>query len=545
MRPARAAVRRRGIQLDVAGAQGHRSRRPGPAPERPQPRHELGEGKGLGHVVVGAEREAVDEIVGPRRGGEHQHSAVGLLVAQRAADLVAVQLGQVAVEHDHVVGVQPRLVQGGGAVVGHVDRHALAAQSAGQGVGDPAFVLGKQHAHRIQGSERPPTLRYPPVTGAFVVWPHEREPQRRGPAGGARERALRDQASDHRPGRDARARDGGAAHRRPRAAGGSAGPGQDPDHQDAGLRGGRQLQPHPVHARPGPLRSRGHAHLPPGQRQLRRRARPGVRQLPPRRRDQPRAGQGPVGPARGDAGAAGHDRRPDARGAPPLPGARHPEPDRVRGHLPAARGAGRPLPDEDPGRLPVARRRGHGRRSLADGGGDGRGAHRRGRPAALSRRRGRGDGRPRGDRLRGRAGRRHAPARPLRPGRGRAADQLRSLAARTDRPRAGRALAGAAARPAPRVGRRRDRPRARGAPPPAGAELRGAERGRAAGRPAREGAGGRARARSPRRGGVGAEARRRRDASRWHRPPGARAPGRCRGRSWKRWISPSCAAPEA
>ena len=38
----------------------------------------------------------------------------------------------------------------------------------------------------------------------------------------------------------------------------------------------------------------------------------------------------------------------------PVPRARHAEPDRVRGHLPAARGAGRPLPVQAPGRLPVA-----------------------------------------------------------------------------------------------------------------------------------------------------------------------------------------------
>ena len=42
---------------------------------------------------------------------------------------------------------------------------------------------------------------------------------------------------------------------------------------------------------------------------VRDRARPGVLQLPARRRDQPRAGQGAVGAARGDAGAPGDDRR--------------------------------------------------------------------------------------------------------------------------------------------------------------------------------------------------------------------------------------------
>ena len=42
--------------------------------------------------------------------------------------------------------------------------------------------------------------------------------------------------------------------------------------------------------------------------QLRDRARAGLLQLPARRRDQPRAGQGAVGAARGDAGAPGDDR---------------------------------------------------------------------------------------------------------------------------------------------------------------------------------------------------------------------------------------------
>ena len=53
----------------------------------------------------------------------------------------------------------------------------------------------------------------------------------------------------------------------------------------------------------------------PVEREVRRRARPGVRQLPARRRDQPGAGQGAVGAARGDGRAAGLDRRQDPPGA--------------------------------------------------------------------------------------------------------------------------------------------------------------------------------------------------------------------------------------
>ena len=71
----------------------------------------------------------------------------GLLGRERAAHVVAVQLGQVAVEDDHVVGHDARLVERRRAVPGDVDRHALAAQPARDGTGDPWFVLGDQHPH--------------------------------------------------------------------------------------------------------------------------------------------------------------------------------------------------------------------------------------------------------------------------------------------------------------------------------------------------------------------------------------------------------------
>ena len=48
--------------------------------------------------------------------------------------------------------------------------------------------------------------------------------------------------------------------------------------------------------------------------------------------------------------------RHDAPAGAPVPGARHAEPDRVRGDLPAARGAARPLPAADQRRLPGPRR---------------------------------------------------------------------------------------------------------------------------------------------------------------------------------------------
>ena len=85
---------------------------------------------------------------------------------------------------------------------------------------------------------------------------------------------------------------------------------------------------------------------------VRRRARPGLRQRRAGRRDQPGAGQGAVGPARGDGRAPRLDRRRHLPGARPVPGPGHPEPDRERGRLPAARGPARPVPHEGARRLP-------------------------------------------------------------------------------------------------------------------------------------------------------------------------------------------------
>ena len=56
---------------------------------------------------------------------------------------------------------------------------------------------------------------------------------------------------------------------------------------------------------------------------------PGPCERRPGRRDQPRAGQGPVGPARGHAGATGHRRWPDDARAPAVRRRCNPESDRV------------------------------------------------------------------------------------------------------------------------------------------------------------------------------------------------------------------------
>ena len=88
---------------------------------------------------------------------------------------------------------------------------------------------------------------------------------------------------------------------------------------------------------------------------------PGLREPPPGRRDQPRLAEDAGRAARVHAGEPGHGRRRHLRARPPVHGHGDAEPDRVRGHVPAARGAARPLHDAARHRLPAARPR---RRSM-------------------------------------------------------------------------------------------------------------------------------------------------------------------------------------
>ena len=141
----------------------------------------------------------------------------------------------------------------------------------------------------------------------------------------------------------------------------------------------------------------------------------GLHQPAPGRRDQPDAAEDAGLAAGGHGGGPGHRRRDRPAAARPVPGGSHAEPDRVRGHLPAARGPARPLPADalGPAARPGRRVRGpgpaHGRLRPPRPRRRGRAPRRHGRrPGPGPRGRGHGRGLPRGDRLRRRPRARHA-----------------------------------------------------------------------------------------------------------------------------------------
>ena len=104
-----------------------------------------------------------------------------------------------------------------------------------------------------------------------------------------------------------------------------------------------------------PVRRHRRQRLQPADERVRVPARARLRQRPARRRDQPRLAEDAGGAARGDAGEPGDDRRRELPAPPAVHRPRDPEPDRVRGHLPAARGPARPLLDAALARLSAAR----------------------------------------------------------------------------------------------------------------------------------------------------------------------------------------------
>ena len=228
------------------------------------------------------------------------------------------------------------------------------------------------------------------------------------------------------------------------------------------------VRPHPVHSRPDAVRPRRHADLPPVDRALRRRARPDLRQLRARRRDQPRAGQGAVGAARGHGRAPGVDRR---RHAPRCPTRSSCSRRRTRSSrractsLPEAQRdrflheGRRRVPDADGG---ARDRQPDGRRPA-----DARARARRRRAARAAAPRRRGLRRSRGHLVRGEP-RVRDTASPSRPGlrRPRTAHRVRRQPPCHARARRGRPRAGVDPRPHLRAAAGRVRRRARGAAPP-------------------------------------------------------------------------------
>src|SRR5204863_120066 len=81
------------------------------------------------------------------RGRQHQDAGARPASDERAADVVAVNLGQVPVEQDHVGAVSGSVAQRVLAVEGDIDWHSLTAKPDRNRGGELLVVLDYEHAH--------------------------------------------------------------------------------------------------------------------------------------------------------------------------------------------------------------------------------------------------------------------------------------------------------------------------------------------------------------------------------------------------------------
>jgi hypothetical protein len=116
--------------------------------------------------LVSAKIETVDAVLDRVGGRQHQHPRARPPRDKRAADVVAVEPGQVAVEQDHVVAVADGVPQGVLAVEDDVHGHPLTAEPDRDRRGELLVVLDDEHAHpgSLLAAQGCPTSGYTQVT---------------------------------------------------------------------------------------------------------------------------------------------------------------------------------------------------------------------------------------------------------------------------------------------------------------------------------------------------------------------------------------------
>ncbi len=111
--------------------------------QRAGARFQLGQGEGLGEVVVGTEVQAAHAVFHGAMRGQDQHRHRVAPLAQAPQHFQAVQAGQADIEDGQRVILRGEQVVGAGAVVHAIDRKAALAQGLHEGGGQFQVVFGK------------------------------------------------------------------------------------------------------------------------------------------------------------------------------------------------------------------------------------------------------------------------------------------------------------------------------------------------------------------------------------------------------------------
>ena len=142
-----------------------------------QPGQQLREGVRLGQIVVAAAAQALDPLVDVAHRADEQHRRLLAGGAQRLDHAEPIQLGQHAIDDQHVVFRARRQQQAFLAAVHHLHVVAALLQALGHVAGGIAVVLDDQHVHR-SGAPVMPALDL--LGHLHKMWAGE--PYRRSPA---------------------------------------------------------------------------------------------------------------------------------------------------------------------------------------------------------------------------------------------------------------------------------------------------------------------------------------------------------------------------
>ena len=103
--------------------------------------------EGLGHVVVGAEAEALDLVLDAGEAGEDEDRRVDLGDAERLQHFIARHVGQVQVEQDDVVVIELAEIDAFFAEIGRVDVETFRLEHQLDALGRRGIVLDQQYPH--------------------------------------------------------------------------------------------------------------------------------------------------------------------------------------------------------------------------------------------------------------------------------------------------------------------------------------------------------------------------------------------------------------
>ena len=138
----------------------------GAAQDRLDAGDDLGEAERLGDVVVAAGAERLDLVLDRVLGGEEEDRGLEAALAEAAADLDPVEVGEHPVEHDQVgLGRRRRRSARRGRVRGLLDLEALVAERGRDGVDDRRLVVDDEDPLALARSAHDRSVSAFPVSG--------------------------------------------------------------------------------------------------------------------------------------------------------------------------------------------------------------------------------------------------------------------------------------------------------------------------------------------------------------------------------------------